>query len=60
MGKFLTGAEVSKIANLYQVMYKTQLVAQFAYSDQAMMLAMDSVKLETLLQNNNIYILKAA
>jgi hypothetical protein len=60
MGEFLTGAVVTKTANLYSVLFKKQLVAQYQYSDQAVMLAMDSIKLEMLLQDNNVFMLKAA
>jgi|DEB19_MinimDraft_2_1074335.scaffolds.fasta_scaffold200026_2 hypothetical protein len=60
MGEFLTGAVVSKTANIYSVVYKKQLVAQFSYIDQALMLALDSAKLETLLQESNVFFLKAA
>ena len=60
MGEFLTGAVVSKTANIYPVVYKKQLVAQFSYIDQALMLALDSAKLETLLQESNVFFLKAA
>ena len=60
MGKFLTGAIVSKIDNFYSVEYKGQVVAKFAIKDLALMTAIDVVKLETLLQKSNIYVLKAA
>ena len=60
MGDFFTGATVSKDAQLYSVEYKGQLVAQFAFRDQALMLALDSVQLETLLQESNVFFLKAA
>ena len=60
MGEFLTGAKVTKIANLYRVEYKNQVVAEFAIKDVALMFALDSVKLENSLQNSNVFILKAA
>jgi hypothetical protein len=60
MGEFLTGATVTKIATLYRVEYQNQIVAEFAIKDLAIMLALDSVKLATLLQTSNVYMLKAA
>jgi hypothetical protein len=60
MGEFLTGATVTKIATLYRVEYQNQIVAEFAIKDLAIMLALDSAKLATLLQNSNIYVLRAA
>jgi hypothetical protein len=60
MGEFLTGAIVTKTASLYSVEYQGQLVAQFSYKDQAVMLALDRAKLASLLQNSNIFLLKAA
>jgi hypothetical protein len=60
MGDFYTGANVTKNAQFYSVEYKGQLVAQFAFRDQALMLALDSVQLETLLQESNVFFLKAA
>jgi hypothetical protein len=60
MGEFYTGAKVTKIATVYRVEYKGQIVAEFAIKDLAMMTAMDSIKLETLLQESNIFILKVA
>ena len=60
MGQFGTGAVVTKIATLYRVEYKNQLVAEFAIKDLAIMLALDRVKLENSLQNSNIFLLRAA
>jgi hypothetical protein len=60
MGEFITGAKVTKIAKLYCVEYKNQIVAEFAFKDTALMFALDSVKLENSLQNSNVFILKAA
>mgnify|MGYP000334864146 CR=1 FL=1 len=60
MGDFYTGANVTKDAQFYSVEYKGQLVAQFAFRDQALMLAIDSVALEVLLQKSNVFFLKAA
>lgn len=60
MGEFLTGAKVTKVATLYRVEYKNQIVAEFAIKDVALMFAIDSVKLENSLQNSNVFILKAA
>ena len=60
MGNFFTGATVTKNAQTYSVEYKGQLVAQFAFRDQAVMLALDSVALEVLLQESNVFFLKAA
>jgi hypothetical protein len=60
MGEFLTGAKVTKVATLYRVEYKNQIVAEFAIKEVALMFAIDSVKLENSLQNSNVFILKAA
>lgn len=60
MGQFGTGATVTKVATLYRVEYKNQIVAEFAIKDLAIMFALDSTKLATSLQNSNIYLLKAA
>ena len=60
MGDFYTGANVTKDAQFYSVEYKGQLVAQFAFRDQALMLAIDSVALEVLLQKSNVFFLQAA
>ena len=60
LGEFFTGATVSKKDNFYSVVYKNQIVAEFAIKELAMMTAMDSVKLETLLQESNIFVLRAA
>ena len=60
MGQFGTGATVTKIATLYRVEYKNQIVAEFAIKDLAVMLAIDRMALEAGLQNNNIFLLKAA
>lgn len=60
MGEFYTGAKVTKIASVYRVEYKDQIVAEFAIKDLALMFALDVTKLETSLQNSNIFILKAA
>jgi hypothetical protein len=42
------------------VEYKNQIVAEFAIKDLAIMLAIDSAKLENSLQTSNIFLLKAA
>ena len=60
MGEFLTGAKVTKIATLYQVEYKNQIVAEFAIKDLALMFALDSAQLESSLQNSNVFVLRAA
>jgi hypothetical protein len=60
MGQFGTGATVTKVATLYRVEYKNQVVAEFAIKDLAIMLAIDQVQLETGLQTSNIFLLKAA
>ena len=60
MGEFLTGAKVTKIATLYRVEYKSQIVAEFAIKDLALMLALDRARLESSLQNSNVFLLKAA
>ena len=60
MGEFLTGAKVTKIATLYRVEYKGQIVAEFAMKDMALMFAINSAKLESSLQNSNVFVLKAA
>jgi hypothetical protein len=60
MGEFLTGAKVTKVAKLYRVEYKNQIVAEFAIKDVALMFALDSVKLENSLANSNVFMLKAA
>lgn len=60
MGEFFTGAKVTKVATLYRVEYKGQIVAEFAIKDLAMMFALDVTKLEISLQNSNIFVLKAA
>ena len=60
MGEFITGAKVTKIAKLYRVEYKNQIVAEFTIKDVALMFALDSAKLESSLQNSNVFILKAA
>ena len=60
MGEFLTGAKVTKVATLYCVEYKNQIVAEFAIKDLALMFALDSAKLESSLQNSNVFLLKAA
>jgi hypothetical protein len=60
MGEFLTGATVTKVATLYRVEYKNQIVAEFAFKDLALMFALDSIKLENSLQNSNVFMLKAA
>jgi hypothetical protein len=56
----MTGAKVTKIAKLYRVEYKNQIVAEFAIKEVALMFALDSAKLENSLQNSNVFILKAA
>ena len=60
MGEFLTGAIVTKIATLYRVEYKNQIVAEFAIKDLALMFALDSAQLESSLQNSNVFVLRAA
>ena len=60
MGQFGTGATVTKIATLYRVEYKNQIVAEFAIKDLAIMFALDSARLATSLQTSNIYLLRAA
>jgi hypothetical protein len=60
MGQFGTGAVVNKTATGYTVEYMDQIVAEFAIKDLAIMLALNSAKLATLLQNSNIYLLRAA
>lgn len=60
MGQFGTGAVVNKTATGYTVEYQGQIVAEFAIKDIAIMLALNSAKLATLLQNNNVYLLRAA
>jgi hypothetical protein len=60
MGEFLTGAKVTKVATLYRVEYKNQIVAEFAIKEVALMFALDNVRLENSLQNSNVFILKAA
>lgn len=60
MGQFGTGAIVTKIATSYRVEYKNQIVAEFAIKDLAIMFALDRARLENSLQNNNIFLLKAA
>ena len=60
MGEFLTGAKVTKIATLYRVEYKNQIVAEFAIKDLALMFALDSAQLESSLQNSNDFVLRAA
>ena len=60
MGQFGTGAVVTKVATLYRVEYRNQIVAEFAIKDLAIMLAINSAKLENSLQTSNVYMLKAA
>jgi hypothetical protein len=60
MGQFGTGATVTKVATLYRVEYQNQIVAEFAIKDLAIMFALDSARLESGLQNSNIFLLKAA
>ncbi len=60
MGQFGTGAVVTKVATLYRVEYKNQIVAEFAIKDLAIMFALGSAILENSLQNSNIFLLKAA
>ena len=60
MGEFLTGAKVTKVATLYRVEYKNQIVAEFAIKEVALMFALDNARLENSLQNSNVFILKAA
>lgn len=60
MGKFLTGATVTKIATFYCVEYQGQIVAEFAIRELALMFALDSARLESSLQTSNVFMLKAA
>ena len=60
MGQFGTGATVTKIATLYRVEYKNQIVAEFAIKDLAIVLAINQAELEAVLQTSNIFLLKAA
>jgi hypothetical protein len=60
MGQFGTGAIVTKLATLYRVEYKNQMVAEFAIKDLAIMFALDSARLETSLQTSNVFLLRAA
>lgn len=60
MGQFGTGATVTKVATLYRVEYKNQIVAEFAIKDLAIMLAINRAELENSLQTSNIFLLKAA
>ena len=60
MGQFGTGAIVTKVATLYRVEYKNQMVAEFAIKDLAIMFALDSARLETSLQTSNVFLLRAA
>jgi hypothetical protein len=60
MGEFLTGAKVTKVATLYQVEYKNQVVAEFAIKDLALVFALDRAKLEASLQTSNVFLLRAA
>ncbi len=60
MGNFLTGAKVTKVARIYRVEYKSQIVAEFAIKELALMLALDSANLESSLQSSNVFMLKAA
>lgn len=60
MGEFLTGAKVTKIATGYCVEYKNQIVAEFAIRELALMFALDSARLESSLQNSNVFVLRAA
>jgi hypothetical protein len=60
MGEFLTGAKVTKIATLYRVEYKNQIVAEFAIKDLALIFALDRAQLESSLQTSNIFLLRAA
>ena len=60
MGQFGTGAVVTKVATLYRVEYKNQMVAEFAIKDLAIMLAINQAELDACLQTSNIFLLKAA
>jgi hypothetical protein len=60
MGDFFTGATVNKTATGYSVVYKNQIVAEFAIRDLALMLALNRTKLESLVENSNVFLLKAA
>jgi len=60
MGQFGTGAVVTKVATLYRVEYKSQIVAEFAIKELAIMLALNTARLESGLQTSNIFLLKAA
>ena len=60
MGQFGTGAVVTKVATLYRVEYKSQIVAEFAIKELAIMLAINQAELEASLQTSNIFLLRAA
>ena len=60
MGQFFTGAVVNKTPTGYMVEYQGQMVAEFAFKDLAIMLALDRARLATLLQNSNIFLLRVA
>jgi hypothetical protein len=60
MGQFFTGATVTKLATLYRVEYRNQIVAEFAIKDLAIMFALDSARLEASLQTSNVFLLRAA
>lgn len=52
MQDFFTGAVVTKSATDYSVVYKEQIVANCAIYESALMLALDRLRLEMLLKNN--------
>jgi hypothetical protein len=60
MGQFGTGAVVTKVATLYRVEYKSQIVAEFAIKELAIMLAINQAELEASLQTSNIFLLRVA
>ena len=60
MGDFFTGATVNKTATGYSVVYEKQIVAEFAIKDLAVMLAVNRGRLESLVKNSNVFLLKAA
>ena len=53
MEEFLTGAVITKSATGFQVIYQQKLIAEFAIKELAIMLAIDRIRLEQSLQNNN-------
>jgi hypothetical protein len=49
---FFTGAVVTKSATDYSVVYKEQIVANYAMYESALMLALDRLQLEKLHKSN--------